>query len=308
MIISIDFDGTIIKDNYPNITELLPNVKYVLQYWFNRSHNIIINTCRNLQHAENAKNYLIQEGIPFDYFNENSPKNIERFGSDTRKISCDIQIDDKNLNDVTLKKMIGVDGYNDMLWQTSLEQMELVEKPCIITIVGESGAGKSKAAEYLRQHYDINLIESYTDRPKRTPDEQGHTFLTQTEFTNLQGEQLAYTKFGDFRYCCLVNDLMHCNSYIIDENGLEMLKANWDDQFDIYSLRIHRPMFDRLHSVGDARVSRDEGRYNMKDSQFDFVIHNNDNKIENLYGKLEEFMSVMRLKERSNQYTPFIIE
>jgi guanylate kinase len=305
MHVAIDFDLTIVDSKYPEINELLPNAKEVINYIYDRGHTIIINTCRANHYAENAKAYLDQMGVRYDFFNENDPKLIEKYGTDTRKISADVYIDDKVLNDVVLKKMIGAENYNDELWQTSLEQFAFIERPCIICIVGESGTGKSISAEYFRNRFDINLIESYTDRPKRTPDESGHIFLTQTEFTNLQGEVLAHTKFGNFRYCCLVNDLEKINTYVIDENGLEQLKNNWSDVFDIYSIRIKRGIFDRLESVSKERIDRDEGKFTMKDVEFDFVINNDENQKEKLYGKLEEFMSIFRLKERALDFIPY---
>ena len=78
-----------------------------------------------------------------------------------------------------------------------------------------------------------------------------------------------------------------------------MLKAKYDDIYDIYSVLIKRPLFDRIKSVGKKRVERDKGRFHMCDSEFDYAINNDDNKKEDLYKKLEDFMSLFRLKERS---------
>jgi len=306
MNISVDADGTIWTLKHPELGDILPNAKKVINYWHSRGHTIIINTCRTLSHAENARAYLTQMGIKYDFFNENNPANIARYGSDSRKISADVAIDDMTLNDVVLKKMIGVEGYNNQLWQVSLEQLEMVEKPCIISIVGESGSGKSLAAEYLESMYNINLIESYTDREKRHPEERGHTFLTKDQFTKLEGEQLAFTEFGGNRYCCLTNDLFHINSYVIDEDGLDMLDSQWFTVYDIYSLRIHRPEFDRRSDVGDERVDRDEGRFNKKDNEFDYVINNDSSEKELLYKELDKFMKIFRLDGRSKEYDVYI--
>jgi guanylate kinase len=308
MHIAVDFDGTIVEQEYPNIGNFLPNSKYVINYLYNRGHTILINTCRANSHAENAKNYLIQKGFLFDFFNENDEKLIERYGTDTRKVSADVYIDDKNLNDLALKTIVGIDGYNEMLWGVALEQFERIEKPIILCIIGESGSGKSLIADYLYNQYDINLIESYTDRERRYDEEGGHTFLSTKEYDNLQGTKLAETVFGSNRYCCLVEDLMHCNTYVIDENGLQQLKDKWQDDFDIISLRIVRPDFDRLESVGQERFDRDKGKFNMKLSEFDYVIVNDDNRKEFLIKKVNEFMKLFRLDGRAQEYIPWLIE
>lgn len=46
----------------------------------------------------------------------------------------------------------------------------------IICLVGESGCGKSTAAEVLERK-GYNYIQSYTDRHKRNPNEKGHIFI-----------------------------------------------------------------------------------------------------------------------------------
>lgn len=308
MIISLDFDGLICENRYPDVGNILPNAKEVIGYLHSRGHEIVINTCRNGHYAENAKAYLTNQGIKFNHFNENSPKLIKRYNGDTRKISSDCYFDDRNISDLMYKKMLGVEGYNQEIWQQNLEQFEFLEKPVIICIIGESGSGKTLAAEYLDNIYDINLVQSYTDREKRHDNENGHTFLSKEEYNNLEGEVLASTTFGGNRYCCLESDLMHINCYVIDEIGLEMLKAKYDDIYDIYSIRLNRPEFDRREAVGDERVARDIGMFNMRAEEFDYIIFNDDTKKEDLHNKLEDFMSLFRLKERSKEYDIHIID
>ena len=58
-------------------------------------------------------------------------------------------------------------------------------KDKIICIVGRSGSGKTTAAEYLEELYGLKSIQSYTTRPKRKPNETGHTFVTEDEFDKI---------------------------------------------------------------------------------------------------------------------------
>ena len=98
MIISIDFDGTVVKgDNYPEIGELQPFAATVIKGWRDDGHVIIFNSCRTGRYEGMAVDFLIDERIPFDYFNCNHPAQIEHFKMDCRKISADIYIDDKQL-------------------------------------------------------------------------------------------------------------------------------------------------------------------------------------------------------------------
>lgn len=147
----------------------------------------------------------------------------------------------------------------------------------ILCIVGESGSGKTMAQEYISQMYSIYLIESYTTRPRRTPDEKGHTFVNEEYFSTVKEEDMiAYTKFGDFHYWCEKKNVEDKNIYVIDEDGLNMLKKNFGKEYSIHSLKINTNNEQkRLRGISPERIARDEGRFVMTDKDFDFVINNN---------------------------------
>lgn len=148
-------------------------------------------------------------------------------------------------------------------------------KVIIICIVGESGSGKTMIAEALEQLADIPLIQSYTDRPKRTPTENGHTFLSKEEFDLLdESQMIASTNWNGYRYCCLAQDLKPVNTYVIDCNGLEMLKTKYGGIYNIISIRIKRLKTTRIKVVGNDRVARDDGKFYLPDEYFDYVVYN----------------------------------
>lgn len=97
LIIAIDFDGTIAKTDYPIIIGLMPYAKEVINKLSEDGHIIIINSCRANKPAEAMRAFLDEHGILYHHINENSPHQIQTYGSDTRKISADIYIDDHNL-------------------------------------------------------------------------------------------------------------------------------------------------------------------------------------------------------------------
>lgn len=157
-------------------------------------------------------------------------------------------------------------------------------KPIIICIIGESGSGKSTIADHLLEKHDIPMIQSRTTRPRRTPDEDGHTFVTEEEFDAYKQENmLAFTTFGDKRYCCLKQDVISpCCNYVIDETGLEYLWTNFRSVYDIYSIKIKRAYEARVKAVGQDRVDRDHGMYYLPDGFFDFLIDNQDDNKEDV--------------------------
>lgn len=98
MIISVDFDGTIVEaGHFPEVGPILPGAYAALRKLHKAGHKIIINSCRCGAAEREMKLWLVANNIPFDAVNENLRERIELFGSDCRKISADLYVDDKGL-------------------------------------------------------------------------------------------------------------------------------------------------------------------------------------------------------------------
>jgi len=96
-IIACDFDGTLCTINYPECGELIEGAKEVVNRLYDAGNYIIIWTCRWEDTAELAKEFLEKHGIKYHRFNEHHPDLIQKYGNDTRKISADTYIDDRQL-------------------------------------------------------------------------------------------------------------------------------------------------------------------------------------------------------------------
>ena len=97
MHIAVDFDGTIVENKYPEIGDPIQGAIQTLQAWKARGHTIIINSCRSGVHQAQMEAWLIRNHVAHDYINENDPARTEQYGSDCRKISADIYIDDHDV-------------------------------------------------------------------------------------------------------------------------------------------------------------------------------------------------------------------
>lgn len=93
-IIAIDFDNTLAFTDYPIIkapnTEL---VEFIRQH--QNDYIFILWTMREGKQLQFAKEWIKEQGIRFDYYNQNTPWNIQKYG-DRRKIYADYYIDDHN--------------------------------------------------------------------------------------------------------------------------------------------------------------------------------------------------------------------
>lgn len=96
-IIAVDFDGTIVEDNFPHIGKIKQEVLNKIKKWKAEGHTIIIWTCRTGEFLDKAKKFLDKHNIPYDAINENCNN---PFGDkqNPRKVYAHIYLDDKALN------------------------------------------------------------------------------------------------------------------------------------------------------------------------------------------------------------------
>ncbi|NLM35345.1 MAG: guanylate kinase [Clostridiales bacterium] len=69
----------------------------------------------------------------------------------------------------------------------------------IIGLIGKSGSGKTTLLQHFREK-GFNVIESYTDRPKRFENETGHVFISKDDIEKYKDEMIAYTFFDNHHY------------------------------------------------------------------------------------------------------------
>lgn len=176
-------------------------------------------------------------------------------------------------------------------------------KPIIFAVVGESGTGKTTLVETLEERMGIKMIESHTDRPPRYEGERGHTFWSKEEFDKFKREDMiAYTEFGDRRYCCLKSDIQPVNTYVIDEPGLDWLISKYKNDYLVFGIRIIREVDQRLATgITPERIERDKGMF-TKPLDFYNIVINNSGSIEDAYNALEDFVSLTLEQENILPY------
>ena len=95
-IIAVDFDGTLCAECFPYIGE--PNLPLICALLEQKrlGKKLILWTCRCGERLSEAVEWCADQGLTFDAVNENLPEIIYLYGSDSRKITADLYIDDKS--------------------------------------------------------------------------------------------------------------------------------------------------------------------------------------------------------------------
>jgi hydroxymethylpyrimidine pyrophosphatase-like HAD family hydrolase len=116
--IAIDFDGTIVEHQYPEIGKEKLFAFQTLKELEKKGARLILWTFRTGKELEDAVEFCRKNGIEFYAVNKNYPEEILD-DSVSRKIDADIYIDDKNVG--------GFPGWSEV-WQIlfpfELQQME----------------------------------------------------------------------------------------------------------------------------------------------------------------------------------------
>ncbi|QAA82885.1 hydrolase [Aequorivita sp. H23M31] len=95
LIIAVDFDGTIVEDQYPKIGKPIMFAFDTLKKLQEKGHRLILWTYRKGRALEEAVDFCKKNGINFYAVNSSFPE--EEFDpSHSRKIHADLFIDDRN--------------------------------------------------------------------------------------------------------------------------------------------------------------------------------------------------------------------
>lgn len=106
--LAVDFDGTIVTEGFPKIGEIKQKTVDFLKLAKEKGHNIIIWTARSGQYEVDAKNFLIENNIPFDYINENPEDPFHQRGEQGRKLFANFYIDDRAIHVDDIDKLFNV--------------------------------------------------------------------------------------------------------------------------------------------------------------------------------------------------------
>lgn len=120
MIVAVDFDGTLTTGNYPEIGSPKPYAVEYMRRLKEDGHYIILWTCRKDKRLEEAINWLLDQGIPFDRVNAHEPKNLAMYGDDTRKVYAHCYVDDKQVG--------GLPTWPEIYEYITTEEMKWKEK------------------------------------------------------------------------------------------------------------------------------------------------------------------------------------
>ncbi len=94
-IFAVDFDGTLSFGQWPEVGPANIELFDFLKERQSDGDRLILWTCRAGKELDEAIVFCKEYGLCFDAVNDNLPEIIEKYGCNSRKISCDYYIDDR---------------------------------------------------------------------------------------------------------------------------------------------------------------------------------------------------------------------
>lgn len=106
-ILAVDFDGTLVQDQYPMIGKIRKPMWDAVIKVQKEGWKIILWSCRNGSALKDAVEFCSDNGLHFDAINENIDEVKIMYGGDTRKVFADMYIDDRS---AVLKEGFVIEG------------------------------------------------------------------------------------------------------------------------------------------------------------------------------------------------------
>ena len=150
----------------------------------------------------------------------------------------------------------------------------------IVLIVGDSGSGKSTIIRYVAENMDtINIIKSYTTRPKRNKYDDDHTFIESVD--EIKGDIVASTEIDGCFYGASENQFKKdkINLYTVDDKGVVDVK-NYFKNENILTVHINR-------SNIEVPVNRKNRNIKKLDIEYDEEIYNDDDILDAVRSLME---------------------
>ena len=129
------------------------------------------------------------------------------------------------------------------------------KKPKML-IVGRSGSGKDTVAAHYVKKYGLKQLCSTTTRPRRTPSENTHVFVSEEE-ANKMTDRVAETFINGYQYFATRGQYEASDIYVIDPRGIEYLVKM--SSLPIAIVYVSQPFETRLEhaaSRGDPEVEK----------------------------------------------------
>lgn len=140
-------------------------------------------------------------------------------------------------------------------------------------IIGRTGSGKDHLIDLLEKQ-GLRIVRSYTTRPRRTENENTHTFITADEASAIT-DKVATAVINGYEYFATAEQVSNADVYAINPDAIDELAKNMPDTtFHAVYVNVPDDMQRRFNAVkrADDRIKEEQifnARNDNESPQFD---------------------------------------
>lgn len=108
LFLGVDFDGTIVEEAFPSIGKINHKVVELMALAKAKGHVVIVWTARSGKYEQEAREFLDDNNIPYNFINENPEDSFAQRGEQGRKLFCHYYIDDRAVHVSDIQKVFDI--------------------------------------------------------------------------------------------------------------------------------------------------------------------------------------------------------
>lgn len=158
----------------------------------------------------------------------------------------------------------------------------------LLILLGKSASGKTTLATKLCEKCGLSQINSYTTRPPRVKNEQGHIFVSEQDYEEMKqnGDVAIETQIAGYHYWPTVQQLYDNDIFVCDYIGLKKLRELGLPNLRLVTVLINVPDDVREHRALEYRkdgkdkfrvrsfAEREQFREMLKNADFEYSVSN----------------------------------
>ncbi len=120
-------------------------------------------------------------------------------------------------------------------------------------IIGRTGSGKDYIAKVLSEIYNLKILKSYTTRPKRNEQDDGHIFITPEEAATMADRIAEWKLDNGIEYFATRQQVLDNDIYIINPNAAIDLCQKMSELVHLKIIYVNSPSYRKRQQMAISR-------------------------------------------------------
>lgn len=130
-------------------------------------------------------------------------------------------------------------------------------------IIGRTGSGKDYIAKVLSEIYNLKILKSYTTRPKRNEQDDGHIFITPEEAATMTDRIAEWKLDNGIEYFATRQQVLDNDIYIINPDAAMDLYQKMPELVHLKIIYVNSPSYRKRQQMAISRCVDKEKEHEL---------------------------------------------